>query len=123
MQLNEAETDRSYLFGRLLAVLEKAERDTYDREEKREPSAIRLQSVFTNRPLDTFKVIHDALNPYFAQLPPPSRAYYKKLIGDIVCAIDDPESANLPLESNYLFGYYLQRKALYTKNKNNDSEE
>ena len=44
MGLEERKDDRSYQFGRLLAVMEHVERTTYGPEEDREPNAIRLQS-------------------------------------------------------------------------------
>ena len=37
MELDREFTDRSYLYGRLLAVYEQVERRTYDFDEKREP--------------------------------------------------------------------------------------
>lgn len=37
--------------GRLLAVFEELDRDTYDPNEQRETNAIRMQSVFAKRPL------------------------------------------------------------------------
>jgi CRISPR-associated protein Csd1 len=55
MALDYENTDRSYLFGRLLAVLEKAERSTFTREETREPNAIRLQSAYVNHPMSTWR--------------------------------------------------------------------
>lgn len=51
MTLEPEKKDRSYQFGRLLAVLEKVERDTFGSDESREPNAIRQQSVFCQRPL------------------------------------------------------------------------
>lgn len=70
MALEKDKKDRSYQFGRLLAVMEKVERDTYDRDEKREPNAIRMQSVFCERPMYASRIIRDSLNPYFAKLSP-----------------------------------------------------
>ena len=51
MALDPGKQDRSYQFGRLLAVMEKAERDTYGTNENREPNAIRQMSVFCRRPM------------------------------------------------------------------------
>ena len=83
MQLDISNTNRSYLFGRLLAVAEKVERSTYSRDESgREPNAIRLQSVFAQRPLNTWGTLEKALIPYYAKLNPGSRKYYKDIIGD-----------------------------------------
>lgn len=70
-------TNSSYLFGRLLAVAEQAERATYGREEKREPNAIRMQAVFSQRPMYAWRIIEEKLSPYYARLSPGLRAYYK----------------------------------------------
>jgi CRISPR-associated protein Csd1 len=51
MSLDATKPDRSYQFGRLLAVYEKMERDTFGPNDTREPNAIRLQSVYCNQPL------------------------------------------------------------------------
>ena len=119
MEFDPCKRDRSYQFGCLLAVLEKAERDTYDKEEQREPNAIRLMSMYCRRPMTTFDTVHKQLvAAYFPRLKPPFRAYYRNRIGEIVDTIHavSPEKVwNAPLKETYLMGYYLQRKALYTK--------
>lgn len=130
MELDKGRADRSYQYGRLLAVLEKVERDTYDKDESREPNAIRLQTMFRRRPLHTFGIVNDQLErAYFPRLKPVSRSYYKRLISEIVEIIYAcPESEwDKPLEDTYLMGYYLQRKDLYTakteKTGNTDEKE
>lgn len=125
MALEKDKKDRSYQFGRLLAVMEKAERDTYDRDEKREPNAIRMQSVFCERPMYAARIIRDSLNPYFAKLSPGMRIYYNNLIGEIFGHLSefDEKSLNRQLEDSYLLGYYLQRSELYTKKESNNEEE
>ena len=50
MEFDPNKDDLSFQFGRLLAVMEKVERDTYDGDETREPNAIRLQSIYCQRP-------------------------------------------------------------------------
>lgn len=117
MTLNNENKDRSYLFGRLLAVLEKAERTTYSRDEDREPNAIRLQSAFVNHPLGTWQILENQLNPYFQRMRAGSRFFYKNLISEITekLADQDPEQLNRPLSEMYLIGYYLQRSYLNRK--------
>ncbi|MDD3193854.1 MAG: type I-C CRISPR-associated protein Cas8c/Csd1 [Oscillospiraceae bacterium] len=117
--------DRSYQFGGLLAVLEKVERDTYDASEDREPNAIRMQTVFSERPMYAARIINDRLLPYFARLRPASRTYYKQLIGTIMATIDayDTTELNRRLEDSYLMGYYLMRKELYTSKKGYGEDE
>lgn len=125
MTLDPDKKDISYQYGRLLAVLEKAERDTYDGNTDREPNAIRQQSVFCQRPMYAAAGVQKQLErAYFPRLKPGSRAFYRNLIGEIMEKIAQfPEDRwNKPLKETYLMGYYLQRNALYTK-KNQDNNE
>lgn len=125
MELDPNKQDRSYQFGRLLAVLEKVERDTYGSEEGREPNAIRLQSVFCQRPMYAAANIEKQLErAYFPRLRPNARAFYKSIISQIMEEIHTfPDSQwNQPLADTYLMGYYLQRGALYQSKKHHDAE-
>lgn len=124
MKLNLENRDRSYLFGRLLAVFEKVERSTYEKGENREPNAIRLQSAYVNHPLKTWKTLEDALKPYFQKLKPGSREYYKRLISEITEQFSEEDSVllNQELKETYLLGYYLQRAEL-NKKKDEQKEE
>ena len=126
MALEPEKKDRSYQFGRLLAVMEKAERDTYDSSEGREPNAIRLQSIFCQRPMSTANNLEKQLEKaYFPRLKPGSRIWYKNQMGQIMGIISEfpQEDWNKPLDATYLMGYYLQRSALYTKKTDNEMEE
>lgn len=125
MALEPEKKNRSYQFGRLLAVLEKAERDAFDNSEKREPNAIRMWSLFVKRPMYATTVIIEQLkNAYYPRLEPGKRGYYDKLIEGIMRVISEfPESEiGKPLGEEYLMGYYLQKDALYPK-KNNDNDD
>ncbi len=74
MALEPQKKDIGYQYGRLLAVLEKAERDTYGNDSDREPNAIRLQSVFCQRPMYTAANIEKQLEKaYFPRLKPGRR--------------------------------------------------
>ncbi len=114
MILDYSETDRSYLFGRLLAVAEKAERATYSKDDSREPNAIRLQSAFVHHPMYTWSILEKALIPYFQKLNPGSRKFYKDIITDVFTNICDNDKSvlNTSLNEKYLLGYYLQRAEL-----------
>lgn len=51
--------------------------DAYDREEKCEPNAICMQSVFVYRPAYTFKIVMDQLKTaYYPHLRPKARSAY-----------------------------------------------
>ena len=125
LALDTSNCDRSYLFGRLLAVAEQAERSTYDRSEGRETNAIRMQAVFAQRPLYAWRIISEQLNPYFSHMNPGLRAYYKNLIGEIMDQLPPTDDADLPkkLEDTYLLGYYQQRTAMTRKKTDAKMEE
>lgn len=126
MALEPEKKNRSYQFGRLLAVLEKAERGAFDNSEKREPNAIRMWSLFVKRPMYATTVIIEQLkNAYYPRLEPGKRGYYDKLIEGIMRVISEfPENEiGKPLGEEYLMGYYLQKDALYPKKNNDDNNE
>lgn len=125
MALEPEKKDRSYQYGRLLAVMEKAEKDTYEKDEKRETNAIRLQSAFTKRPMYISKIIIEQLkNAYYPRLSVKAKSYYDKLISEIMVQLSDfdDREINRPLDEAYLMGYYLQRNAFYTKKNENNNE-
>jgi CRISPR-associated protein Csd1 len=126
MSLEPSKQDRSYQYGRLLAVLEKAERDTYPPEEGREPNAMRMQPVFCQRPQYASRILWEQVKKaYFPRLTPASRTYYDRLIGQIMEALSSfPEhEQNKSLDDTYMLGYYLQRNDLYTPRKEQKMEE
>lgn len=126
MALERDKKDISYQYGRLLAVFEKIERDTYDNDENREPNAIRMQSVFAQRPQYASRIIGEQLKKaYYPRIKPSSRTFYDRLIGEIIDRISEfPENQqNRPLGDTYLFGYYLQRNELYQSKTDEKKQE
>ena len=126
MALEPERKDRSYQWGRMLAVMEKIERDTYDSSEGRETNAIRMQSVFVQRPGYAARIIMDQLkSAYYPRLSKGVRIYYDRLIGEIMEQLSQypPEMYNKPLTEMYLPGYYLQKNAFYTKKNAMETEE
>lgn len=117
MALDPNCNNRSYQFGRLLAVMEKIERDVLNKaDDDRETNAIRMQPVFVRRPGYAVKTIMDKLKmAYYPKLNEGSRVYYDRLIGEIMDKISQSsiEEYNQPLDETYLLGYYLQKNALY----------
>ncbi len=123
LALDTTNTDRSYLFGRLLAVAEQVERSTYKHDEGREPNAIRMQAMFSSRPLYAWRIISEQLNPYFAHLQPGLRSYFKNIIAEITDKLGTKDAMlGSKLEDVYLLGYYHQRSAL-TQKKTSTREE
>ena len=126
MVLNENLSDRSYQFGRLLAVLEKIEKDTYKDGESRETNAIRAQAFYVQRPLTASSQIITGLKTgYYPRLSNGAKVYYEQLIGSIMEKISTSNNNEIdkPLTETYLMGYYLQKNALYAKKETNKAEE
>ena len=115
---------RDYLFGRLLAVADRVEYRTYDKDDWRETNAQRYMAVFAQKPMRTWKVLEEKLQPYWGKLKPGERIVYKKLIDEIfdkftVEAYEKDES----LSGLYLLGFHSQAIALKQKAVNEQKEE
>ena len=128
MVLDELCTDRSYLFGRLLAVAEKIERCTFDKGETRTTNAERYMRQFSQTPFRTWKIIRRNTQTYLNRLKPGSREYYKDLYGKIEGQFEPGcfEAKNA-LDGKFLLGYDCQREVLKFRKKDNvivsDEEE
>lgn len=121
MGLDQNCTDRSYLFGRLLAIAEAVERSACGSDEDRETNALRMQKAFSLRPMMTWRMLEEKLEPYYKQLSPGLRQYFRKQTQDIVSRISVQDvNLNKKLDDIYLIGYYHQRS--YRKNQNNENE-
>ena len=126
--LDVEKKDRSYQFGRLLAVMEKIEKDAATQNGKSIPTetnALRYQSSYVQNPMRGEKNIMDKLKRgYWAKLKPGSQVFYDRLIGQIhemLSHFSDEENRK-PLSEMYLLGYYLQMNELYGKQSDNNSE-
>ena len=126
MALEKEKKNRSYQYGRLLAVLEKIEQDTYDKKDTmRETNAIRLQQRFVHKPLETSEqIIRKLKQAYYRKLNKPAIAYYEKLIEEILCVISECEKTELDksLDEMYIVGYYLQKQDFYKKTNDSTDE-
>lgn len=116
VKLQEQNTNRSYLFGRLLAVSEAIEREAQTKlEDRRTTNALRYMSVFQMNPQRTWVTIHNSLIPYLQKLGG-SYVKYEKLIRSIMALFDDKDyMSDKQLDGQYLMGYYSQLDAIYTK--------
>lgn len=121
MALDKDCTNRSYLFGRLLAIAEAVEQSTYSGDSTREANALRTQKAFSLHPLTVWRVLEEKLEPYYKQLPPRLGRYYRDMTQEIVgkLSVSDGE-LNQKLDDIYLLGYYHQRA--YRKEKSNQPE-
>lgn len=127
MALDKNCSDRSYLFGRLLAVADAIENSTYTEEDRRETNAIRMQKIFTLRPMATWSALWAKLAPYnrrLAQSKPKLYRYYQNTIDDILDRLSPSDSTlNQQLDDIYLLGYSHQRAYRNEKPDQKETEE
>jgi CRISPR-associated protein Csd1 len=146
LNLDNGCTDRDYLFGRLLAIADRLEsyarylqtggdakakkgtiksttQDTNDDKDKdkRPTNAVRYMSAFAAKPLRTWLLIFNNLNPYIQRLN--SAEWYQRQIDGVMSLFSADGFDDKPLGGKYLLGYSLQRKELYDKNGINKNEE
>ncbi|MDQ0496635.1 type I-C CRISPR-associated protein Cas8c/Csd1 [Paenibacillus brasilensis] len=117
VSLDEEIRDRSYLFGRLLAIADVLERNALersgqDRDKKRSTNAIRYMSVFSQHPERTWRTIQNALQPHQAKFGKQLN-YYSIMIDEVASKIPFDEFNNEPLTGKYLLGFYSQRYEIY----------
>ena len=111
MSLDKENADRSYLFGRLLAIADAVERSAYSSrgEEDRETNAMRMQKAFALRPFSTWRTLNEKMELYYKQLPIGLRQYYRNIVTEIMDKLSPSESLNQRLDDIYLLGYYHQK--------------
>lgn len=135
MILDENNTDRSYLFGRLHAVQDYAEqkamRVKYAKtgdSDSRATNAFRFRNSFVTHPMRTYTYVDNQLNSYYKQLGEYDRSKFNELTAAIFSLMkpedNTVEALNRPLNEMFLIGYNLQLKYLNdtkfpTKNNNN----
>lgn len=118
-------TDRSYLFGCLLAIADKAESESYDDQERnvRVTNARRYWNAFSQRPYQTWGIIEERLRPYMDKLGK-AQVKYSKWINEIVSKMDaDTFSDNSRLDMLYLLGYHHFTEYMYNGNAIKEEEE
>lgn len=119
MALDVNSDDRSYLFGRMLAVADVLERRALGKEEKRATNAIRYMNAFSKHPERTWRIIQEGLQPYLARLGRDA-AFWTRVIDEIGFKFKPEDFNNKPLSGKYLLGFYSQRHVFY-QGKNQES--
>lgn len=137
MGLDRQETDRSYLFGRLLAVADVVEQGVLDAKEKeggqtsadhmrgskrRLTNARRYMSTFSQRPVTTWKHIYQQLQKAYL---PQSKFQFKaqKEFDQIMELLDSDKYVDQPLDGTFLLGFSHQRNAWFKKATENEEEK
>ena len=109
--LDKEKTERSYLFGRLLAAADQMERATFKEEERgsRTTNAMRYMNRLASRPSSTWQDLQMKLLPYQEK-----REKYggkeRRLIDEILHTFADEDfCSNAPLGVEFLLGLSCQR--------------
>lgn len=123
--LDKSAKDRSYLYGRLLAVADRIEYMTYDAKDNgRITNAKRYMSTFSQRPYETWKVIEENIQPYLAKLDVVKRKYYENLLSEICNLFDiDKFKENKKLDGLYLLRFHSQEYDLRFKKENSEEKK
>lgn len=113
MALQQDNTSRDYLFGRLLAVANKIEKIALSSSEtNRLTTAERFMTQFVNKPSDTWLNISNALVPYQQRLFNNYQGYdkaTKTVISQITDMFDPADfTSNHKLSPEFLLGFHNQ---------------
>lgn len=142
----QEEQTRSFLFGRLLAIYEKIELDVLSRNIKiqnpsneddqstktRTTNASRLWNTYVNKPDSTVVTLEQRTRVYANKLMGSEKqfgSYVKaeKAKEEIANLFEEKGfwavKKNTPLDDDFIFGYYSQRKDLYSKKNEEGSNE
>lgn len=118
-------TDRSYLFGCLLAIADYAESFTYSQDERygnRVTNAKRLWNLYVQNPSQTWMKLYKQLLPYLNKMKG-KQITIQKCIAEITNRMNrDDYMSDARLDPMYLIGYYNYTAYLYESAKNKDTE-
>lgn len=116
--------DRSFQFGRLLAVMERAEDDYYNNiGDSRQTNAIKSIAAFRQTPWTVFARINETLEgAYLPRIKQWQRDRYHRLRDEISVNLSEyGDALNKPLNEFYLMGYELQRNEFFKKKEATDN--
>lgn len=120
MALDETCSDRSYLFGRILACAEQLEQyaayNTSGDRISRPTNALRYEVAFTQHPAKTLALLRKQLEPYLERLIKARKSTYASdLMLQIIARIPADQFNDQPLTELYLLGYACQRAEFFKK--------
>ncbi|MGH4118786.1 type I-C CRISPR-associated protein Cas8c/Csd1 [Clostridium sp.] len=123
MSLDEKQNDRSYIFGRLLAVAQQIEEYALNTAgEKRDTNAERLMHQFKIHPYRTWGIITDKLKPYMARLGLKGTSLTELMTKINSMLPYEDFTSQRKLDDSYILGYYCQRQ-VFIDEKNKRIEE
>lgn len=126
MALSKECKDRSYLYGRLLAIADRIEYMTYDKEKdyKRVTNAKKYMNAFYQRPYGTWQIIERNIQPYLNKLGYPEKRFMENQLEEVYQLFDEESfQNNKRLEGLYLLGFHSQSLELRKSYKSNENTE
>ena len=122
--LDYQETDRSYLFGRLLAIYELFETQGYALDgssQERITNAERYWNAYTGQPAKMMNHLENKIKPYEEVLKLNRPGIWHKLererkeIIQLLTPLYAKKEFTQPLDYKFIFGYYAEKQFYYTK--------
>ena len=122
--LDHQETDRSYLFGRLLAIYELFEAQRYALDgssQERITNAERYWNAYTGQPAKMMNNLENKIKPYEQVLKLNRTGIWHKLekerkeIIQLLTPLYANKEFTQPLDYKFIFGYYAEKQFYYTK--------
>lgn len=128
MALDETCSDRSYLFGRILACAEQLEQyaiyNIAGDKSSRPTNALRYEVAYTQHPAKTLALLRKQLEPYLERLIKANKSTYASdLMLQLIARIPAEQFSDQPLTELYLLGYACQREDFFEKAKANKKTE
>ncbi|MGV2876053.1 type I-C CRISPR-associated protein Cas8c/Csd1 [Macrococcus capreoli] len=130
--IDKNNVDRSYLFGRLLAVYERIEKSVFDSSESgdRVSNAEKYWTSYTNHPSAMMLRLEEKTKPYEKKLKSNDlkKGLYIKLMSEkrnIINEIyenSDSKDLNKPLSYQFIFGYYAELNYIFSKKGEMENE-
>ncbi len=122
--LEHQETDRSYLFGRLLAIYELIEVQRYALDggsQDRITNAERYWNAYTSQPAKLMNHLENKIKPYEEVLKLNRPGIWHKLdnerqeVVQLLTPLLSNKDFTQPLDYKFIFGYYAEKQYFYTK--------
>ena len=120
MAIDENCSDRSYLFGRILACADQLEQyavyNTAGEKSNRPTNALRYEVAYTQHPAKTLALLRKQLEPYLERLIKANKSVYaNEQMLKLISRIPMEEFNDQPLTELYLLGYACQRADFFKK--------
>ena len=130
--LDHENINRSYLFGRLLAIFELIETQRYridGSNQERITNAERYWNAYMSQPAKLMMNLTNKIKPYEEAVKLNAHGIFHKLdkeraeIVQLLSPLMAKKEINDPLDYQFIFGYYAEKQFFYTKQEKNESEE